>query len=88
MKMKTEDTKLPYTERDYIDAMVKARQERDAISSRVCADAIDAHEWLQTLAKSVGIQTGRESWWDSNEKEQRAKVLERIKRLRKTAPVS
>ncbi len=71
-----------YTCRDYMDAMVTARRERDDLSSKLMSEAIDAHEWLETLAKAVGIQTGRESWWESNEEQQRAKVLERIKRLR------
>lgn len=72
----------PYTCRDYMNAMVEARRERDDLSSKLMAESIDAHEWLEILAKAVGIQIGRESWWDSNEKAQRAKVLDRIKRLR------
>lgn len=75
----------PYTGRDYMAAMVEARRERDDLSSKLMAESIDAHEWLEALAKAVGIQTGRESWWDSNEAQQRAKVLERIKRLRANA---
>ena len=75
-------TGSPYTCRDYMDAMAQARRERDDLSSELMSEAIDAHDWLETLAKAVGIQTGRESWWDSNGEQQRAKVLERIKCLR------
>lgn len=71
-----------YTCRDYMNAMVEARRERDDLSSKLMSESIDAHEWLEAVAKALGIQTGRESWWDSNEAAQRAKVLERIKRLR------
>lgn len=80
-------THAEYERRDYINAMVEARRERDDLSSKLLSESIDAHEWLETVAKAVGIQTGRESWWDSNEKEQRAKVLERIKRLRANSGV-
>ena len=72
----------PYTERDYINAMVEARRERDDYSSQLMTQAIDAHDWLDTLARAVGIQTGRESWWDISEEAKRTRVLDRIAKLR------
>ncbi len=80
----TNMSQLSQTEMEYRDAMVQARRERDEYSSLLMTQSIDAHEWLEALAKAVGIQTGRESWWDAKESEQRGRVLERIKQLRET----
>lgn len=33
----------------------------------------------------LGIQTGRESWWDSNEQEQNKMIITRIKKLKERA---
>lgn len=67
---------------EYANAMVEARKERDDLMAQISREAMNDHEWLEQLAKSLGIQTGRESWWDSNETYKKNRVLERIKRLR------
>lgn len=86
MIIPTNMTQLTQTESEYRDAMVAARRERDDYSSQLLDASIDAHEWLETVARALGIQTGRESWWDAKESEQREKVLERIARLRSVKP--
>lgn len=74
----------PYGKEAYMRAMVEARRERDEYISQLDRAYMDADEWLDTLARALGIQTGRESWWESTRDAQRAKVLERIKRLKTT----
>jgi len=72
----------PYGLSDYRDAMVEARRERDGLSSQLLAQSMDASEWLDEVAGALGIQTGRESWWEGSEEDRRKKILERIKKLR------
>lgn len=76
------NSESPYGIQDYMKAMVEARKDRGAADSRCMEYSIQAHEWLDTLARSLGIQTWRESWWDSDEEKQREKILERIAELR------
>lgn len=78
----------PDTIEDYRNAMVSARRDRDDLASTLNQHQGDAHDWLETVAKALGIQTGRESWWESSDAEQRAKVLHRIKRLRANTEVN
>lgn len=75
-------TGSPYGLSDYRDSMVEARRERDGLSSQLLAQSIDASEWLDAVASALGIQVGRESWWEGSEEDRRQKILARIKRLR------
>lgn len=77
------DTFAGYTAKDYADAMVKARNEVQELYSQIMNYSIDHSEWLDMLARAVGIQTSRESWWDIKESEQRQKILDRIAHFRK-----
>lgn len=72
----------PYGIEDYRTAMVEARRKCEKVEDMLSAASHDAHDWLEEVARACGFQTGRESWWESSEKEQRAKIIARIKRLR------
>ena len=75
-------TGSPYTIRDYQNAMVEARRERDELREQLTDAAYADADFIDDLATALGIQTWRESWWDASDAECREKILKRIKRLR------
>ena len=68
--------------------MVKSRRKSQDLLSRNHDLQFEMNEMMDNIARSLGIQTGRESWWESDRATQEAKIIERAKFLRKNAEES
>jgi len=68
---------------EYMEAMLKAREElADAMESRDGL-VMEFHQALEDVAQAAGIAIGRESWWDNKRDRQVAMVIERVASMRK-----
>lgn len=54
---------------EYEAAMVKARRETSEVEDRRDELLHQRHDRREQLAKSLGIHTGRTSWWDADDKD-------------------